>query len=318
VRRRPVVVDLFSGGGGFGLGFQENGFEVKVAVDADHAAARTYSSNFPGAVVLEEDIRELNHKTVLELAEGVDVLIGSPPCEPFTAANPNRMRNPIDRLYQDERGELTLEFMRFLEHLRPRIFVMENVPALIGPKPLRDALKFEFWRIGYREIYFNLLRAEDYGNPSKRTRVFISNIEISPPRLKKRVSVWEAIGDIDERAHLPNHEIQEIQETKLVKLSKLDQGDYLSMYSGSHGRGIPLYMRLSPDQVAPTVMGGSRFVHPFSNRLLTVREQARLMGFPDDYVFYGSRDEQYNQVGEAVPVILSRVIATYIRDYMWS
>ncbi len=68
-------------------------------------------------------------------------------------------------------------------------------------------------------------------------------------------------------------------------------------------------MRLNPWKPAPTVMGSVRFVHPFEDRVLTVREQARLMGFPDDHVFFGPKDSQFNQIGEAVPPPLARAIA---------
>jgi Site-specific DNA methylase len=89
------------------------------------------------------------------------------------------------------------------------------------------------------------------------------------------------------------------------------------MYRAYGDRNIPLYVRLHPDELAPTVLGNSRFIHPFEDRFLTVREQARLMSYPDDHVFLGSRDEQYNQVGEAVPVALSKAIAEYLKG-VWN
>ncbi|TRM73546.1 DNA (cytosine-5-)-methyltransferase, partial [Sulfolobus sp. B5] len=140
------------------------------------------------------------------------------------------------------------------------------------------------------------------------SRVFISNIPIKPKKLSKRVTVYEAISDLDERNDIPNNEKYELNEKKLLRVSKLSYGDYLTMYR-SADRNIPLYTRLNPYDLAPTVLGNSRFVHPFHDRFLTVREQARLMSFPDHHIFLGSRDEQYNQIGEAVPVVLSSVIA---------
>lgn len=89
------------------------------------------------------------------------------------------------------------------------------------------------------------------------------------------------------------------------------------MFKGSSGRNIPLYIRLNPYRLAPTVMGNSRFIHPFENRFLTVREQARLMSYPDDHVFVGNRDEQYNQVGESVPVVFSTTIAREIMGILY-
>ncbi|AWR97253.1 DNA (cytosine-5-)-methyltransferase [Acidianus sulfidivorans JP7] len=314
------VVDLFSGAGGFSLGFKINKYKILLAIDKDHSAARTYSLNFPDTLVLEEDIRNIHGEDILQVTgqDKVDILIGSPPCEGFTAANPNRLRNPVDRLYFDERGSLTLEYIRLLGELKPKIFVMENVPAIVETKDLRDAILTEFSKVGYDNIYFNFLRAEDFGNPSKRLRVFISNIELSPKKYGKKVVVNDVISDLEDKiGKLPNHEVQELNEKKLKEISKLRFGDYLTMYKSSRGE-IPIYIRLNPFDIAPTVLGNSRFIHPYYNRFLTVREQARLMSYPDNHVFIGSRDEQYNQVGEAVPVALSASIASYIMGiYSW-
>jgi DNA (cytosine-5)-methyltransferase 1 len=79
---------------------------------------------------------------------------------------------------------------------------------------------------------------------------------------------------------------------------------------------MPNLIKLHPHKIAPTVLGSSRFIHPYEPRLLTVREQARLMGFPDDHVFLGGRDEQYNQVGEAVPPTVAKAIASEVLTYL--
>ncbi|QIW23170.1 DNA cytosine methyltransferase [Sulfolobus sp. S-194] len=308
----PIVVDLFSGAGGFSLGFKRVGFDIKFAIDINHAATRTYATNFPNTLVIEDDIRNITGRDIEYLiGRKVDIVIGSPPCEPYTGANPLRMKEPLDRLYLDEDGQLTLEYIRIVGELRPKIFVMENVPSIIGTESLKSAIEYEFYKIGYK-IFFNFLNAEDYGNPSKRTRVFISNIEINPQKTKEKKTVWNAIKDLEGRTDVPNNEISELNEDKIKEISKLDYGDYLTMFRGSNGRNIPLYVRLNPYDIAPTVLGNSRFIHPFENRFLTVREQARLMSYPDDHIFLGSRDEQYNQVGEAVPVVLSTAIAREI------
>ena len=80
-----------------------------------------------------------------------------------TGANPKREKNPYDRLYKDETGRLVLEYIRIVGDLQPKIFVMENVP---GIKEVRGEIIKEFREIGYEDVYFNTLRAEDYGNPS--------------------------------------------------------------------------------------------------------------------------------------------------------
>lgn len=308
-----TVVDLFCGTGGFSLGFRQQGFKILLGIDINHSAARSYALNFPSTTTIEDDIRNITSKDIIDLIGGKppDIVIGSPPCEPFTAANPFRLNNAIDRLYLDDRGTLTLEYIRLIGELRPKVFVMENVPAIAETRELKEALTTEFMKNGYRPI-FNFLHAEDYGNPSRRTRVFISNIAIYPVKDEKRVTVGEAINDLEERFDIPNNEITELSEKKIKEISKLSYGDYLTMFRSYKG-DVPIYIRLNPYDIAPTVLGNSRFIHPFHDRFLTVREQARLMSYPDDHVFIGSKDEQYNQIGESVPVVLSNAIASYIK-----
>lgn len=320
MKRRKLLADLFAGGGGFTRGFREAGFEPILAVEVDDAAARTYVANFPKTLTIVEDIRNVGCDSIRRIIGGrrVEVLIGSPPCEPFTGSNPERMEDPLDRLYRDVEGQLVLEFIRVLECLNPDYFVMENVPAILEDG-LRGALREEFGRAGY-SVYFNLLKAEDYGTPSHRLRVFISNLKLEPPRLGRTKNVWEALSDLPAPSHdpvIPNHEPPpNLSKSKLKRVFRLKWGDSMINYEGAEGRTLPNFIKLHPHRAAPTVLGASRFIHPYENRLLTVREQARLMGFADDHVFLGGRDQQYNQVGEAVPPPLARVIALEVLKHI--
>jgi len=301
-----TVVDLFIGAGGFSRGFQDVGFDVVLGVDIDLDAVTTASWNLRNAIVLRRDVAEVKGVELARLAGDVDVVIGSPPCEPFTRANPRRMQDPIDRLYTDPLGQLTLHFIRLVGELRPVVYVMENVPE-IAREPLASAIRREFQRVGY-EAYFNILRAEDYGTPSVRKRVFVSNLRLRPARWG-RITVGRALADLPPPdTGYPNHETVSISWRKELKVSRLRQGESLLRFRGAD-RLYENLIRLNPHELAPTVMGSRRFVHPYENRLLTVREQARLMGFPDDHIFFGSKDKQFNLVGEAVPPPLARAIA---------
>lgn len=319
---KPIYryVDLFSGAGGFSLGFHQSGrLESLLAVDNLRAAAITYKANFPRSLVINEDIKEISASALVELlgTDAADLVIGSPPCEPFTGANPRRQRKPLDRLYVDPMGQLTLHFIRIVGALRPRVFVMENVPA-IAEGELRDALAREFRRAGYERIYFNILRAEDYGCPSRRRRVFVSNIPISPGKSGQKVTVEEALWGLPPpgSGEVPNHEPPPaLSPRKLRRVSRLKWEEALIYYRGAE-RDLPNLIRLNPGSLAPTVLGSSRFIHPYENRLLTVREQARLMGYPDYFIFYGGRDEQYNMVGESVPPPLALAIAEEVARYL--
>jgi DNA (cytosine-5)-methyltransferase 1 len=306
------VVDLFAGAGGFSRGFEQAGFEVVVAVENFKPVAETYKTNFPDTEVIVRDIQLVTAKEIERICGDVEVLIGSPPCEPFTGANARRLPKPEDRLYVDKRGQLTLHFIRLVKELKPKVFVMENVPKIME---LKQALVREFRKIGY-DIHFNLLKAEDYGNPSRRTRVFVSNVEIKPESKAKKRKVIDAIGDLPKPdGSIPNHEIVlKIPKSKIERISRLKWGQSLVRFEGS-GKICTNLTRLHPYKLAPTVMGSSRFIHPFEDRFLTVREHARLMGFPDDHVFLGGKNVQYNMVGEAVPVPLAKAIAKYIKRF---
>ena len=317
MRHKYVLFDLFCGAGGFSLGFYlTNRFKHVLAIDNYPPAAKTYKQNFPNTIVITEDIKDINSDIIFDLVDkDIDVVIGSPPCEPFTGANPKRERNPLDRLYKDPIGRLTLNFIRLVGILKPKVFIMENVPAIMD-NGLKVALMKEFRIAGYKKIYFNILRAEDYGTPSHRVRVFISNVEIKPQRTRKRVAVAEALSGLPEpgTSYPPNHDVPSMPRKKLKRISRLKWGEALIYYEGARGHRLPNLIRLHPYRIAPTVLGSSRFIHPFENRFLTVREQARLMGFPDTFVFLGGRDEQYNMVGEAVPVPLSKAIALSVAE----
>ncbi len=311
------VIDLFCGAGGFARGFVETGFfNIVLAIDNMEPIARTFKLNFPNTIVLCEDIKNINQRVLENLlpTNRIDVVIGSPPCEPFTAANPRRKPNPLDRLYADPIGQLVLHYIRIVDYIRPKVFIMENVPHIIEGE-LKNALRKEFKRIGYPKIFFNILRAEDYGTPSHRLRVFISNIPIRPKRVKKRITVQEALQDLPPPTpNIPNHDPVPVSPKKLRRISRLKWGQALVRFYGFKGRLYPNLIRLHPHKIAPTVLGCSRFIHPYEGRFLTVREQARLMGFPDDHVFLGGRDIQFNQVGEAVPVPLSKAIAQVVYE----
>lgn len=302
------VVDLFAGCGGFALGFEEAGFAIVGAVEGFRTACETYAHNVRVGTILNTDVRNVEPSDFPH----PDVLIGGPPCEAFTVANADRRADPLDRLYHDPRGSMTLRFLQLLKAFRPRAFVMENVPQILDG-PLEEEIRMLVGRCGFPDVHFNVLRAEEHGTPSRRRRVFVSNVKIAPPT-EKPLTVRQAIGDIASLdVDVPNHELMEVRGKRGEKIRELATGDSVYRYKAAGGRVHGTWTRLAWDETAPTVMGLARFVHPEHDRLLTVREHARLMGYPDEFVFHGSKNEQYDQVGESVPPPLSRAIAKEVR-----
>ena len=302
------VVDVFAGCGGFSLGF---GKAVKAAIENHPQIVKTYMHNFPWVSVFPEDAKRICGKVILEELGEVDIVIGGPPCEPFTSMNKKRKRDPLDRLLADPQGRLVMEFIRLVDELRPKIFVMENVHELVE-EPLGRLLKRFFARIGY-EAHFNFIEAHRYGVPSRRYRVFISNLKLDLSSMKEKPkTVEEALSGLENFGEVPNHVPVKVGKIRLRKLCRLKWGEALYCFKDSSNRVYRNWVRLHPKQIAPTIHGKSRFIHPYEDRLLTVREQARLMSFPDNHVFLGGINTQFDQVGEAVPPLLAKKIAAYL------
>ncbi len=302
------VLDVFAGAGGFSLGFRGL---VAAAIENHPHIVKTYLHNFPDVFLFAEDVKRVSGRIVREAVGEVDIIIGGPPCEPFTSMNPRRKRDPLDRLMSDSQGRLVLEFIRLVEELRPKIYVLENVPDMIDGG-LDKVLGRLFARIGYKAV-FNILEAHRYGVSSKRTRLFVSNIELDLSGMEERGKVvGEALSGLPPLGEVPNHIPVKTGRNRVEKIKRLRWGQALYTYRDSLGRIHRNWVRLHPKRLAPTIHGKSRFIHPYEDRLLTVREQARLMGFPDTHVFYGGVDRQFDQVGEAVPPPLAERIARVI------
>ncbi|MDP8002738.1 MAG: DNA cytosine methyltransferase [Caldisphaera sp.] len=317
MKARFSVLDIFSGAGGFSRGFEEAGFDIKVAIENDPPVSKTYKANFPLANLIADDVKEINYKTIKDITgmsiNDFDVIIASPPCEPFTPTNKNRMKIPIDRIFSDPIGQLYLHAIRLINELKPRYFVIENVSGILEGE-IKETIINELKKSGFENIYFNVLYSEHYGVPSMRTRVFVSNVYLKLEK-QKIITVSEALKDLPSPGVYwpPNHEEpQQLTKRLRKRVSNIKWGRSMIEFDGADSKRFKNFIRLNPNQPAPTVMGSSRFVHPFEDRLLTVREQARLMGFPDYHIFLGGKDSQYNMVGEAVPPPLAKLIADYL------
>jgi DNA (cytosine-5)-methyltransferase 1 len=305
----PRVVDIFAGCGGFGYGFAERGFHITDAVESFRTSLATYVANVPVDTPRLMDVRAVPY----EKLQRPDVLIGGPPCEAFTVANADRRRSALDRLYLDPVGSLTLQYAKVVKALQPRIFVMENVPPIMEGG-LEQELRLIFARQGYEQIHFNRIQAEDCGTPSHRDRVFISNVVLAPPKVGKTLTVEETIADLQSLdVDLPNHVEMPMRGKRKAKMAALESGESIYHYKAADGRAHGAWTRLPADRLAPTIKGLGRFVHPVEDRLLTPREHARLMGYPDDFVFHGSKNETYNMIGESVPPPVSLALAAEVR-----
>lgn len=195
------VLDLFCGAGGMSCGFRMAGFDIVGGVDFEPSAIKTHEHNFPNGVNYCGDIREFTNEMIKEnFPDGVDVIIGGPPCQGFSSAN-MQQKDVVD----DPRNRLFMEFIRFVEQLKPKAFMIENVRGILTKDNgyAKDKI-YELMEAAGYTVESRVLTASDYGVPQKRVRaVFVGirndlNAKFNFDNLTKReaVTVKEAIGDL--------------------------------------------------------------------------------------------------------------------------
>ena len=357
---RATAFDCYCGIGGLSLGAEMAGYRVLGGVDADPVALKSYAGVFADAVALHQDLLEQTAPEVLKGAGiergDVDVLLGGPPCQPFSVYNHHRGT-------ADGRCSLVARFLGFAGALRPRWVVMENVPGLLS---VADGA-FLAWIVrslrarGYKAAYC-VLDASRFGVPQRRHRlVLLGSREKKAPadvfaalraRRQSATTIGQAFGDLPEEpadpseyATPPSNPFQRtmrqgtngaLSAHLCGKLSAVNLERIAHVPQGGNWRDIPRdllpagmkrarlsdhttrYGRLDPDRPAFTILTRctphwSSVVHPTQQRVLTVRETARLQSIPDRVVFHGSLTDQYRHVGNAVPPLMAQAIVEELR-----
>ncbi len=339
------VIDFFSGCGGMSLGFAAISrttkyFNILGGVDISETALKTFSKNF-NVPTLQKDIREIYDNKEYEDVKkyfGIEgkkrkplVVIGCAPCQGFTS---HRKKNWHE---DDERNTLVGAFTEIALKLDPDYIIMENVPEILGKKywahyeEARSLLDASGYHL--KQTIYN---SATYGVPQERFRAIIiaAKKEISlPPELRERdnfVTVRQAISDLPEVKPGERLSNDPFHRSARHKKSTLDTISKVPKDGGSRPRGVgpqcldkvngffDVYGRLYWDKPSITITqysrnpASGRFTHPEQNRGLTIREAARLQSFPDGFIFEGTLDQCFKQIGEAVPPLLSLAMATQI------
>lgn len=349
-RRHLNCIDLFAGAGGFSLAAKNVGLNVVAAVELNPKACETYSNNLVESSVphlYNVDIRNLNPSDLAEKhfldGNSCDILLGGPPCQGFSV---HRINNSgVD----DPRNELILRYFQFVHSLRPKVFLMENVPGLLWSR--HKTFLNAFYKLG-KEAGYTLyspvvLDARDYGVPQRRKRVFVlgirNDIDLSiswPPQpthgnekareQNSTLHPWRIAADIF-RVPLPegdkndlhmNHSaalIEVFQRTPINGGSRKDSGRILPCHAQHNGHK-DVYGRIDPSQPGPTMTTAcinpskGRFVHPTEHHGITLRHAARFQTFPDWFEFKGGLTAGGEQIGNAVPVQLAEVLLQTIKN----
>lgn len=318
---KPKVVSLFSGCGGSSLGYELAGFEVIFAVECDKNAQLVYATNHPKTYLFSDDIKKLSIDFIfskINLNPGeLDLLDGSPPCQGFSTAG--------KRQFTDERNDLFLEYARILEALKPKTFIMENVPGMI-----KGIMKLKFKQIlekliscGY-VVKVAVLNAANYGVPQNRERLIFVGIRNDigktfkfPQPFSRQITVKQALADCPDYCDKPI--IKEWQQRALNLLSchssTKEKQVVFRQTKGTTGSAISMII-LDPNKPCPTItkseIAASGLIHPNKKRYLNLSELKRLSSFPDDYWFL-NRESGIERIGNAVPPLLIKAIAEQIK-----
>jgi DNA (cytosine-5)-methyltransferase 1 len=290
----PTVISLFAGCGGSTLGYQLAGFRELLAVEWDDNAVATFRLNFPDVPVYHGDIAALSVEECLRLASvapgDLDILDGSPPCQGFSTAG--------KRILDDPRNGLFREYLRLLEGLRPRVFVMENVAGLVQGKmrlifaEIMRALK----SLNYR-VRAALMNAMYFGVAQDRRRVII-------------------IGVRDDLGIAPSHPAPEQRPLAIRDVIAPPPGTigYVTASNERHTLAGRSPLRYA-DRPAPTLVktGNSRMMHGWRIESITTQEAARFASFPDSFQW---RADAMARIGNSVPPNFMRAIAAHIRDHI--
>lgn len=345
------AVDLFAGAGGFSLGAIQAGCELEFAVEYDTHAATSYQQNicehfsqnatrlYPQSIE-SLDPSELNDRH-FPGDERCDLLLGGPPCQGFST------HRICGAGVDDPRNQLIHRYFDFVKALKPRLFLMENVPGILWKR--HQAYLEQFYRegdeAGYSLFPPVVIDARDFGLPQRRKRVFILGLaegvsatgftwpptpthaeKASRAQGKERLP-WASCAKVFKKArrgdlndqHM-NHGpelIAAFKNTPPNGGSRKQSGRVLPCHEAHNGHS-DVYGRIDPRQAAPTMTTAcinpskGRFVHPTAHHGITARQAARIQTFPEEFVFHGGLMAAGKQIGNAVPVQLGQHLIEHI------
>lgn len=297
--RTTEVLDLFAGCGGLALGFEAQGFETR-GFEKDADACSTYALNLKGQCSQVE----LTVDTELPPAE---VVIGGPPCQPFSVGGHQRGLG-------DSRDGFPI-FVAAIERIKPKIWIFENVRGLMYQnKWYLDQIIEKLESFGY-VVDAKMLNAVNFGVPQNRERLIVvgHNGQFRfPEPLKYRVTTGQAIGDLATTAP---------PESKFLTPS---MDEYVAKYERASFCKVPRDLHLDrPSRTltcrniaAPTGDMMRVKLPDGRRRRILLREAARLQSFPDWFEFTGSETSRFYQIGNAVPPLMAYYIADSVRNYL--
>jgi DNA (cytosine-5)-methyltransferase 1 len=348
--REFVACDFFAGAGGLSEGLHQAGIAVRFANELNKDAALTYNQNHRGTFVAQKNIKNVRSSEVFDVSgSNIFLVAGGPPCQGVSLAGRRDLGDPRNLLFR--------EFVKMVGKLSPKFVMMENVVGLLSMDGGRliGEIERSLEDLGYR-VSKRILNASDFGVPQNRKRVVIfcgnkrkHDINLMPISRTQKITVWDAISDLDFLASgeastiylkepatdyqvwlrgntkiLCNHEASKHGKRALARFSKLKQGQSIKDLPQNLRMKKMVMYRLRPNEPARTITTlPDDLVHYKQDRILTVRETARLQSFPDSYVFFGPRTTggmrrksetpQYTQIGNAIPPLMAKSLGIWLK-----
>lgn len=327
------LISLFTGCGGLDLGFERAGFEIPVANEFDRTIYETFRVNHPKTHLIEGDVRQITKTDIEPYITGeVDGIIGGPPCQSWSEAGALR---GID----DARGQLFFDYIRILKEFNPKFFLAENVSGMLANRHSEAVQNIigMFEGAGY-DVSLTMVNAKDYGVAEERKRVFYIgfrkdlNIKFDFPKGsteadEKKLTLRDIIWDLQFTAvpagpknhHNPeainnNEYYKGAYSTIFMSRNRVKSWDEQAYTVQASGRQCQLHPQ-APKMIK-VGKNDCRFVEGKEDlyRRMTIREIARVQGFPDDFQFiYEETNNAYKMIGNAVPVHLAYEIGVAIK-----
>jgi len=318
-----TFIEVCAGAGGLSNGFIDNNFEAVLLNDIDKYCIETLKLNHSNVNIFQGSMTDINLEEYIKM--NIDILMGGVPCQSFSQAG---KRKGID----DDRGKLILQFIKMIDILNPKIFIIENVKGLLTHNKgiTLQYIIDEINKLKKYNINYKVLNSNDYSVPQKRERLFIVGVSNKLNKIftfPKSHTYKPVLKDV--LVNCPSSPGIEYKQEKYDLMKIVPEGgcwidipidlqkSYMgnSYYSKGGRRGI--LKRLDMEKPSLTLLTSpsqkqTERCHPIETRPLQILEYARIQTFPDDYKFAGSINQIYKQIGNAVPCNLSNAIAIEI------
>ena len=330
------ILSLFSGCGGLDLGFERAGFDIPVANEFDPAIYETFKVNHPKTHLVEGDVRQITKENILPFVNGeIDGIIDGPPCQSWSEAGSLKG-------IEDARGQLFFDYIRLLQELRPKFFLAENVSGMLADRhsvAVQNILNL-FEQSGY-DVSLTLVNAKDYGVAEERKRVFYIGFRKdlginfrfpkgSTTEDDKKLTLRDIIWDLQSTAvpagpknhHNPaainnNEYFTGAFSPIFMSRNRVKSWDEQAFTVQASGRQCQLHPQAP--KMEKFDKNDCRFVKGAEHlyRRMTIREVARVQGFPDDFLFiYKVSNIAYKMIGNGVPVNLAYEVAVAIKLFL--